>query len=379
MRNIVFPGIAMIGVSYAFARFSFGLFLPEISGALGLTEASSGFIGSVAYVAYCVALLTSSLLIQKSGQHTAIRLAGISAVLGMAGIALSPNAYVLTGSVFLAGLSTGWASPAYGSVVANELKKQDRDRGNTWINTGTSFGIILSGPIALLFTEYWRLPYALFAFIGLTILVWNAKAIPARKQRTTSLSLREPKKLWDKSTRLILASFLIGISSSIYWTFSRSLLTLEHDVSYTVAVWFWIVMGVSGIAGGLAGGIIERVGMQWAYGSGVFLMVTSVALLTVHSLSISFLSAILFGITYIFLTGVFIVWGTNLFPENPSMGISLSFLSLGIGQFVGSSFAGVVIEVFSYTTAFLVFSLIGLFGLFVRAKQSYKLEMRGLF
>ncbi|MGG3641133.1 MFS transporter [Bacillus gobiensis] len=374
MRNIVFPGIAMIGVSYAFARFSFGLFLPEISEALKLTETNSGIISSISYIAYCIALLTSSLLIQKYGQHTAIRLAGISAVLGMAGIALAPNAYVLTGSLFFAGLSTGWASPAYGSVAANELRKQDRDRGNTWINTGTSFGIILSGPISMLFTEHWRLSYALFTFIGLAVLIWNEKAIPVRKQRTTSLSLLM--RLPNKSTRLILASLIVGISSSIYWTFSRSLLTIEHDVSYSAIAWFWIVIGVSGIAGGLAGRIIEQVGMQCAYGSGLFLMVSSVALLTIPSLSISFLSAILFGITYIFLTGVFIVWGTQLFPENPSVGISLSFVLLGIGQFVGSSLAGGVIQFFSYTTAFLVFSFIGLFGLFVQEKQTHKTDAK---
>ncbi|SMO57221.1 MFS transporter [Melghirimyces algeriensis] len=369
MRNIVCPGIAMIGVSYAFARFSFGLFLPEISNTLGLTEASSGFIGSVAYVAYCIALLTSSLLIQKSGQNITIRLAGISAVLGMVGIALSPNTIVLAGSVFLAGLSTGWASPAFGNVAANELNKQDRDRGNTWINTGTSFGIILSGPIALVFTEYWRLSYTLFAIIALAVLIWNAKAIPMRKPKTTSFSFRKPMKLWNKSDRLILASFLIGISSSIYWAFSRSFLALEHNVSYTVSIWFWMIMGVSGIVGGSAGGFIQRVGIQCAYRIGVSLMITSVALLTVPHLSFSFLSAILFGITYIFLTGVFIVWGTRLFPKNPSIGISLSFLLLGLGQFVGTSVAGSVIEFSSYTAAFLLFSFIGLIGLLVRVKQ----------
>lgn len=366
MKQIVFPGIAMIGVSYAFARFSFGLFLPEISETLGFSETSSGFIGSLGYVAYCVALITASLLIQKIGQHVTVRIAGLSAVLGMAGIAVSPNAYVLAVSVFLAGLSTGWASPAFGAIVTNEMNRQAKDRGNTWINSGTSFGIILSGPIALLFTEYWRLSYGLFAILGLVVLYWNIKAIPTRKQHTPPLSLSMSVKLWNKSSRLIIASMLVGISSSIYWTFSRSLLALVHEVSYSTAVLFWIVMGASGIAGGLAGGIIERFGIQWTYRIGVFLMAASIALLTLPNLFLGFLSGVLFGVTYIFLTGLFIVWATELFPENPSIGVSLSFLLLGIGQFFGSLIAGGVIEVFSYSAAFLTFSFFGLIGCFIQ-------------
>ncbi|WP_285804086.1 hypothetical protein [Alkalicoccobacillus plakortidis] len=41
MWKYVFPGIAMIGVTYAFARFSFGLFLPNISESLNLSESDA--------------------------------------------------------------------------------------------------------------------------------------------------------------------------------------------------------------------------------------------------------------------------------------------------------------------------------------------------
>ncbi|WP_229745612.1 MFS transporter [Pullulanibacillus pueri] len=363
---MVLPGIALIGISYAFARFSFGLFLPEISQTFKLTEACSGFIGSLGYFAYCMALLTSSLMIERAGQHVAIRLSALFALLGIVGIAVSSNAFVLGVSVFVAGLSTGWASPAFGTVTANELKPSEQDRGNTWINSGTSFGIILSGPIALFFMEYWRISYAVFALITVVVLIWNAKVIPARKQKATPVSFRELLTLWKRSIPLILASLLIGISSSIYWTFSRSFLVVNYNVPNTEATCFWIVMGAFGIVGGLAGGIIHRIGMQWSYWVGVLLMAGAVALLTLPILAISFLSAILFGMTYIFLTGVFIVWGTSLFSDNPSVGISLSFLLLGIGQFIGASLAGGLIQMSSYTTAFLIFSLIGVLGVFIR-------------
>ena len=37
LKKIVVPGIALIAVCYAFARYSFGLFLPTIGKSLGLT------------------------------------------------------------------------------------------------------------------------------------------------------------------------------------------------------------------------------------------------------------------------------------------------------------------------------------------------------
>lgn len=129
-------------------------------------------------------------------------------------------------------------------------------------------------------------------------------------------------------------------------------------------------MGASGVLGGLAGGIIERVGLQTAYASGLVLMSASIALLTLNYVPLPFLSATLFGITYIFLTGVFIIWSTSLFPENPSFGISLSFLLLGIGQAIGTSLAGSLIATFSYTTSFLVFSFVGLIGLLIRTNST---------
>ncbi|QQE79142.1 MFS transporter [Alicyclobacillus sp. SO9] len=370
MKKIVFLGIAMIAVCYAFARFSFGLFLPSMARTLGLTVVGSGLIASASYIAYCAALITSTFVIYKTGCHTAVRLAGISTVIGLAGITFSGDAVVLAGSVFVAGLGTGWASPAFGNIAAAELTEANRHQGNTWINSGTSFGIILSGPIALFFSHYWRQSYALFTVISLAVLVWNVKAIPQSKTRVTALSLRELRTSWRRSIPLITASLLMGISSSIYWTFSRDYITVHHHISYTVSIWFWITMGASGILGGLAGGIIGRIGMQGAYVSALFSMSAAIALLTSTSVSLTFLSGVLFGITYIFLTGVFIVWGTNLFPENPAIGISLSFLLLGIGQTVGTALAGLSIAAFSYTTSFLLFAFVGLVGLVVRTNSS---------
>lgn len=367
MWKIVLPGIAMIGVTYAFARYSFGLFLPEISSTLNLSESQAGLIGSVAYAAYTLALVTAAVFIHKMSARHVVLYSGATAFIGMLGMAASQGFYTLAISAFVAGLGSGWVSPAFSQVVAQSLESRERDKGNTWINTGTSVGVVASGPVALVFAEQWRWGYVLFAILAFLTLWWNARAID-RAQQTPEQSTGSKFKLslLGEARFMILAAIGIGFSSSIYWTFSRSYLTETHDFSTSESMVFWIVMGAAGIFGGIAGAIIQRIGLSWSYRLGVLIASASLVSLTIPYSTSIFLSAILFGISFIFMTGLFIVWGTRHFPDTPSVGVSLSFFSLGIGQSLGSIAAGVLIDGMSYPIAFLSFAAIGLLFIFIK-------------
>ncbi|MCM2677499.1 MFS transporter [Alkalicoccobacillus plakortidis] len=131
-------------------------------------------------MAYTLALISSAYLIWKYGHLRVIQFAGISAVIGLLGISLAPNLYVLVLATFIAGLGSGWSSPAFAQVASELIVKKDRDKGNTWMNSGTSFGIIVSGPIALFFTEHWRLSFLLFTALALAVFIWNTYSIPTR-------------------------------------------------------------------------------------------------------------------------------------------------------------------------------------------------------
>ncbi|MFS0786514.1 MFS transporter [Shouchella sp. 1P09AA] len=366
MWKIVLPGLAMIAVTYAFARLSFGLFLPDIASDLQLSESDGGLIGSLGYIAYSLALLVSSAGIMWFGQRKVNVLAGLTAVIGLLGISSAQSAIFLASSVFVAGLGSGLASPALSQIARQTLAKNQLDRGNTWINSGTSFGMIITGPIVLLFTEHWRLSYALFAVIAFAVLVWNRVSIPneENKQETKGQSINWTSVL-NQAKGLLFASIIVGISSSIYWTFSRSFLTVEHGVSANESVLFWVIMGIAGILGGVAGGFIQWIGMKWSYRLVLLALLSSIAILIVSSRLSIYLSASLFGGGYIFLTGLFIVWATKLFDKLPAVGVSISFLALGIGQSIGSFFAGKTIEWTSYPISFLLFALLGGVGLFI--------------
>ena len=56
--------------------------------------------------------------------------------------------------------------------------------------------------------------------------------------------------------------------------------------------------------------------------------------------------------SYIFLTGVLLVWGIKIFVKNASLGIGIPFLMLAIGQVIGSTFAGLFIDTFNFMFTF---------------------------
>lgn len=373
-KRIVFPGLAMIAVTYGLARFGYGLLLPDISSSLHMSPTISGFIGSGSYFAYCVAITLSILLIPRLGPRPSIMAAGLSALIGMLVVALSTNPIMLAVGVLIAGASTGFGSPAYGEVVAQKIQKPFQDPSNTWINAGTGFGVMVSGPIVLLFSGHWKMVYFLFTLIAFAVLIWNFVNIPKMKQidKINQRQFSFQKADMKKSVFLVVASLITGISTAMYWTFAKDFVSNEGDLSSFTTTIFWILIGLSGIAGGVAGSIIERLGLVKAYRFTVLVIFLSMMILAFfHSEAILvYISGLFFGSSYVFFTGVILVWGVRLYPQQSSLGIGLPFLTLALGQIIGSAIGGSLIQWTGYGTAFVVFGLIGLSVIPMKPKGS---------
>ncbi len=78
---------------YGFARFAFGLFLPQIDTDLALTPTLSGFISGGSFLGYCVAIILSAYLTERIGARAVAIGAALVATVGMAGIAMAPSHY----------------------------------------------------------------------------------------------------------------------------------------------------------------------------------------------------------------------------------------------------------------------------------------------
>src|SRR5699024_886879 len=68
-----------------------------------------------------------------------------------------------------------------------------------------------------------------------------------------------------KSVFLVVASLITGVSTAIYWTFAKDFVSNTGDLSSLTTTIFWILIGLSGIGGGVAGNIIEKLGLVMSY------------------------------------------------------------------------------------------------------------------
>jgi predicted MFS family arabinose efflux permease len=367
---LVAPGLATIAVTYGLARFAYGLFLPEMRESLDLSDSVLGLIGAVSYAGYCLAVLGALVLTSRSGPRLMAVAAGSVAVLGMAAVAGAPTGWVLALGVLVAGSSSGLASPPMGEAVAASLGEEEQDRANALINSGTSIGVALSGPAALLFAEQWRMAWAAFALVGGAVVAWNALAMPRKPVEGDRPEGAAPTDVPGPSVRylvgtgslpLFAAAAGVGFASAAYWTFSRDLVVRFGDLSGTGSTLFWTAIGVSGLAGGLAGDLVGRFGLSMAYRASVLSMAAAIGLLAAAPgvQPWAYSSAVLFGSSYIMLTGIILVWSVSVFRERPSAGIGAAFLLIALGQVFGALAAGTVAEAIGLVPTFWAFGGVG--------------------
>jgi predicted MFS family arabinose efflux permease len=369
-RRLVPAGLAMIAVTYGLARFAYGLFLPELREAFDLDASVLGLIGAGSYAGYCLAIVVSLVFTARAGARFMVVAAGTVAVLGMALVAGAPGAWVLAVGVLVAGLSSGLVSPPMGEAVARAVDPGKQDRANALINSGTSVGVVLSGPAALLAADGWRLAWAAFAAIGLAVLAWNAKVMPGRgvpspvakagAKDVPRLSLRWL--LGPRSAPLFVAATGMGFASAAYWTFSREFVVRVGGLDQTGSTVFWVVIGVSGIAGGAAGDLVSRLGLEKALRGSLLVMAAAIGLLGAAPASAPavFASAALFGASYIALSGVILVWSVSVFRDRPSAGLGAAFFLLAAGQALGSPLSGTLAGATGLTITFWIFACVAL-------------------
>ena len=177
--KLIPAGLAIVASTYGLSRYTYGLFVPEIQAAFDLTTASMGLIGSASYLGYLVATLFGSTVSGVLGPRLPVVLGGLAAAGGMALIALAPNTWVLVLGIMLAGTSPGLAYPPLSDAVMQLIAEPQQNRTYAVINSGTSVGVIIAGPAALLAADDWRLAWAGFALFAAAATAWNASLMPS--------------------------------------------------------------------------------------------------------------------------------------------------------------------------------------------------------
>ncbi|MGH3386624.1 MAG: YbfB/YjiJ family MFS transporter [Nocardioidaceae bacterium] len=375
-RQLTVGGLLAIGVSFGFARYGYGLFLPEIRREFALSVSTVGLIGSATYAGYLLALTIVAVAATRLGPRLLVAVGGASAVVGMALVAFAPGPGLLAAGLVLAGTSPGWAWAPYSDAVDLVVAPARRERVLAVIPAGTAVGTAVVGPLALLADGAWRSAWFAMAVVAAGVTVYNARVLPRRGR--TAANRPEPTRQgglgWfgqRAALPLYVTALSYGVLGAFYWYFATEALTRASLSAATTTAVFWTVMGVAGIAGVFAGALLSRLGLRTSSRLLFAALATAVALLGIApgSFVASAASAVLYGPAFMAVSSLLAVWSYQVFPERPTRGFSATLLCLGVGTVIGPAALGAVAQHSDLRTAFLTAAAIALATVFVKAPR----------
>lgn len=362
--RVAVAGAGLIALAYGVARFAFGLFVPSIRADLGLQPDLMGMIGSIPFISFAVTSLVASTLARRLGARGGAMLASGFGAVGLILISNAGGAPVLAVGVFACGICTGLMMPALSEGIHKAVQSHLHGRVNAVMNAGTSVGVLLSVPTVLLLANAWRGAYASFAALAVLGVLAAAVFIPATHHGQASAQLQLPAISADQRRRLIrLNGFALGMGlvSAAYWVFAPDLVVVLGGLRPELTGWLWAAVGLAGLAGAAAGDLGERFGAGRVQSLALALLslATLLVLVVPGHLGGTVLSAALFGLAYMTLTGLYLVTAILLLPDHPSLGGVLPFLAIAVGQALGSTLTGMVVEQLGYAAAFGGMALLG--------------------
>lgn len=106
--------------------------------------------------------------------------------------------------------------------------------------------------------------------------------------------------------------------------------------------------------GGFASTLIDRMGLYLTLliGNGAIALSLFLILLFPSSIIIIGGAAVLFGSTFILVSGVYGIWSLRLFAARPSAGFGCTFLLISLGQLIGPAITGVIAQNFGLAPVF---------------------------
>ncbi|HVI18462.1 MAG TPA: MFS transporter, partial [Gaiellales bacterium] len=211
-------------------------------------------------------------------------------------------------------------------------------------------------PIALAAGSRWHLAWAVFAGLAVLATAFAAFALGGgRRHRSERRAVPALSWSWfvcPRSGPLLMGALLVGVGSSVYWTFGADFVSGGplHGSAGPVLL---AVVGLASILGSFGGDFLQRVGGRRALQlSAVGLALSLGSLAVLHDSWWVVLSAAAFGTAYNLILAVQAIWSTQVFASRPSTGLAAVLFMLGVGQLVGPPLAGLLADGVGLQAAF---------------------------
>ncbi|MEM9267751.1 MAG: MFS transporter [Pseudomonadota bacterium] len=347
---LVSIGFGLIGVSYGLVRFAYGQFLPQMQADLGLSDSHAGLISSGVFFGSCLSLLAAAWFVRTVGARAVAGTAGLLASIGLLMVAFATEPTVLSLGLLIAGMSTGLSMPPLVDAIYHGVGVARQNSAQAIVNSGSSGGLLISGPVAIWMTGAWQEAYVGFALIGAVLTVLVFMVVP--KSRPAQRRVRQAITLTPALGRVLVAAFGLGALSVAIWTFGGVVLGETAGWSDRGLSIFWTLTGVSGLLGAGAGRLSKMHTPGAVYRSSLLALAIAMALMfyAANDPVFAVLAAIVFGAAYVMATGVFVIEAVAAMPSAPAAGVAAAFFMIPAGQVAASPMLGWVLELYGAGT-----------------------------
>lgn len=352
-------GFSLIAVTYGMARFSWGLMMPEVAKEVSFSPQIAGVIAACSYLAYCLAIVCTPLLVSRFGPRMPAMTAALAAAIGLILLALAYTPLMLAVGLFIAGTSAGLSSPALAEAVSQRISTHHQPQVNTVINAGTGAGIILSVPILLVMPGGWRMACMTFAALAIFCLLLIYRHIPREtraKKAQNPFALRE---LFSPAMlRLAFIALISGAASAAWWSFGPDILAHHLAVNARLRSLLWLISGAAGILAVFTGLLARYLSWTQIYRLSQLCMALPLLLMAFSQSYSGWLipAVAMCGAGYVTLSGVLLVYAADVLRQAPATGVSIAFFMLAAGQVVGSALFGQIYAGYGVVIALWVFA-----------------------
>ena len=360
--HIVWAGTLCVFASLGLGRFALGMLLPAMGASLQLSYAQMGWVGTMNFVGYLVAVFFCGALTARFGHRRLISLALLVIGLSTAAISRATSLWLITLLYSLTGFCSGAANVPMMALISSWFSSHQRGRALGFVVIGSGFAILLAGKVVPLLNasgpEGWRRSWAAISAVVLVVslVCWAVlRNCPQEKglhpygqalsegmvaPRLGSISAGE-------LAHLGAIYFLFGITYVVYVTFLVTTMIEEWGMSEAEAGSYWAWVGfLSLFSGPVFGSLSDRIGRQTTLSIVFSIQSASYLLIAVHpplvflSLSIACFGLVVWSIPSIMAALI----GDYAGPEQVARVFGRITFIFALGQIAGPAGAGYLAE-----------------------------------
>ncbi len=362
---IVLVGTLTIFACLGLARFAFGMLLPSMSDALQMSYDEMGYLGTVNFAGYLVAVALSPLLLRRFSPRQLIASGLLLISACMYGISVGSSYLVILGLYGLVGVGSGFANIPVMVLVSYWFRREKRGRAAGLIVVGSGFAIIFAGYVVPALNQGfgqsgWRISWSVLATIVLFVAVIAALLIrndPAEKNlspvgQTQELNYDPSVSKGSFRPAQILTHLgglyaIFGATYVIYGTFIVTTMVEEYGYAEASAGNFWSWVGFFSLFSGTLFGLLsDKIGRKRGLMT-VFAVQTLAYLLAGSRMGTMamFGSVVLYGVAVFAIPAIMAAAvGDYLGKARAAAAFSMITFCFAIGQTVGPAVAGVIAE-----------------------------------